>query len=215
MKLGGKMVPFSGYELPVQYGDSILQSHLHCRKSASVFDVSHMGQLRILGDKRTEFVESITVADIAALSTNQARLSLITNDRGGIIDDCMITKKQDHIYMVINAGCKDKDIAHMKLKLIEFNKKYNANVSIEIFSDQWELIAFQGPLAAQVMSRLVPPSVDISKLPFMYSANLSVGDVQCIVSRCGYTGEDGFEISIPKEQTSKLFHSLLEHKVNT
>ena len=173
VKLGGKMVPFAGYALPVQYKDSLINSHLHCRnvrqrpqqqhtaqgessclccsltsllslsllsrrvQSASLFDVSHMGQLRIWGAKRVEFLESVVVGDIAALAVNQMRLSVMTNEAGGIIDDCMVTSKQDHIYMVINAGCKEKDLAHLATKLKEFNTKNNADVRIEELHKEW------------------------------------------------------------------------------
>jgi aminomethyltransferase len=155
-----------------------------------------MGQLRIWGEKRIDFLESVVVGDIHALATNQMRLSVLTNEAGGIIDDCMITRKGDHIYMVINAGCKEKDIAHLNAKLKEFNAKNNADVRIEEFSREWELVALQGPKAAEALSKHVPNDVDLSKLPFLYSINIDVAGVNCIVSRCGYTGEDGFEVGI-------------------
>lgn len=168
-----------------------------------------MGQLRIWGEKRIDFLESVVVGDIHALATNQMRLSVMTNEQGGIIDDCMITRKVDHIYMVINAGCKDKDIAHLNAKLKEFNAAHNADVRIEELHREWELVALQGPKAAEALSKHLPKDVDLSKLPFLYSINTDVAGVNCIVSRCGYTGEDGFEISIPKAQTSTIFHKLL------
>ena len=204
------MVPFAGYALPVQYKDSLINSHLHCRNSASLFDVSHMGQLRIWGEKRVEFLESVIVGDVQSLAVNQMRLSVMTNDSAGIIDDCMVCRKQDHIYMVINAGCKEKDIAHLNAKLAEFNKANKADVRIEEFHREWELIALQGPKAAGALAKLLPKDVDLSKLPFLYSLNLPVAGVNCIVSRCGYTGEDGFEISIPKAETSRIFHEILK-----
>src|SRR5262249_36052259 len=140
---------------------------------------------------------------------NQMRLSVLTNDQGGIIDDCMITRKPDHIYMVINAGCKDKDLAHLGARLREFNAKHKSNVRLEEFHKEWELVALQGPKAAEALSKHVPRSVDLSKLPFLYQVNAEVCGVNCIVSRCGYTGEDGFEISIPRARTVKIFHALL------
>jgi aminomethyltransferase len=139
---------------------------------------------------------------------------VLTNERGGIIDDCMITSKADHLYMVINAGCKEKDIAHLSHHLAQFNAAHASSpLTIELFSSQYELLALQGPKAAQVLQRLVPGAVQLSQLPFMFSANVEVCGVQCIVSRCGYTGEDGFEISIPANQTKKVFHTLLADKV--
>jgi aminomethyltransferase len=209
VKLGGKMVPFAGYALPVQYKDSLINSHMHCRTGASLFDVSHMGQLRIWGEKRVEFLESVVVGDLQSLNVNQMRLSVLTTELGGIIDDCMITRKQDHIYMVINAGCKEKDIKHLNAKLAEFNKANNADVRIEEFSREWELVALQGPKAAEALSKHLAKDVDLSKLPFLYSINIDVAGVNCIVSRCGYTGEDGFEISIPKAHTATIFQTLL------
>jgi glycine cleavage system aminomethyltransferase T len=119
---------------------SLRRGCLLCQ-SASLFDVSHMGQLRIWGEKRVEFLESVVVGDIAALEVNQMRLSVMTNEQGGIIDDCMVMRKQDHIYMVINAGCKEKDLKHLAAKLREFNAKNNADVRIEEFSKEWSVAA--------------------------------------------------------------------------
>jgi len=212
VELGGKMVPYAGYSLPVQYKDSLINSHLHCRSSASVFDVSHMGKLRIWGDKRIDFIETLVPGDIAGLSANQARLSCLTNEQGGIIDDCMITAKNDHLYMVVNAGCKVKDVAHMQDQLLAFNANQSADVRIELLDPEWELIALQGPKAVDVLTQLVPSSVALAKLPFMFSANINVAGIDCMVTRCGYTGEDGFEIAVPAKKTKELFHKLLENK---
>lgn len=173
-----------------------------------------MGQLRIWGEKRVDWIESLVPGDIANLQPNQARLSVLTNEQGGIIDDCMITAKADHLYMVVNGACKDKDIAHLQQHLSTYNSNNNTNITIELFSSQWELLAFQGPQAATVLQRLVPQSVELSKLPFMFSANIDVAGVQCVVSRCGYTGEDGFEMAVPANQTKKIFHALLSEKVS-
>ena len=142
---------------------------------------------------------------------------MLTNESGGIVDDCMITSKADHLYMVINAGCKEKDIQHLQQHIARFNTQQPAAskpVTMELFSAQYELLALQGPEAATALQRLVPSSVELSKLPFMFSANIDVGGVQCVVSRCGYTGEDGFEIAAPANQTKKLFHTLLQQKVS-
>jgi len=212
VKLGGKMVPFAGYALPVQYKDSLINSHLHCRKSASLFDVSHMGQLRIWGDARLQFLESVVVGDLQSLESNQMKLTVMTNERGGIIDDCMVTRKDDHVYMVINAGCKEKDMAHLQAKLEEFNAKNGTDVHIENFSQKWELVALQGPKAMDALSKLVSSNVDLKKLPFLNSTNAEVAGVNCLVARCGYTGEDGFEIAIPRHETVKVFHALLEQE---
>lgn len=211
VRLGGKMVPFAGYELPVQYaGSSLMQSHQHCRDSAGLFDVSHMGQLRIWGDRRIQFLESILPADIAGLAPNQSRLSVLLNAEGGILDDCMLTHKADHIYMVVNAGCKEKDVVHMRSHLREFNSKHGADVQIEELGDKWQLLALQGPKAVEVLKRLLPPSVDLAALPFMYSANLVLqGGIHAVVNRCGYTGEDGCEIAVKADRCVELFNLLL------
>jgi len=196
VELGGKMVPFAGYSLPVQYGDGVINSHLHCRKSASIFDVSHMGQLKFHGKNRLQFLESLVPSDLLILKPNQGRLSALTNETGGIIDDCVITNRENHVYMVVNAGCKDKDIVHIKRSLSDYNKKTKSDVKMEYLQDR-SLLALQGPMAASVLSRHIPPSFNISKLEFMYQTNIKVDGTECIVTRCGYTGEDGFEISVP------------------
>lgn len=173
-----------------------------------------MGQLRIWGDKRIDWLETLVPGDIGGLQPNQARLSVLTNEQGGILDDCMVTAKPDHLYMVVNGACKDKDIAHLQQHLAQYNSTHGTSISIEYFSAQWELLAFQGPQAVAVLQRLVPSSVDLSKLPFMFSANIEVAGVQCVVSRCGYTGEDGVEMAVPANQTKKVYHALLSEKVS-
>ena len=131
-KNGGKMVPFCNWEMPVQYeGMGIIDSHLHTRKNASLFDVSHMSQLRITGNDRVRFIEKLVVGSIGTLKNGNARLSLITNERGGIIDDTIITKNEDHLYVVVNAGCADKDIAHLN-KHLQIERANGMDVKIEI-----------------------------------------------------------------------------------
>jgi len=211
VELGGKMVPFAGYLLPVQYSDGVINSHLHCRKSCSLFDVSHMGQLRLTGKNRLEYLETLVPSDLFQLKANQGRLSVLTNQNGGIIDDCVITNRENHVYMVVNAGCKDKDIAHMKSALSHFNSKNKSDVKMEYIQDR-SLLALQGPYAASVLSRHIPSNFDISKLEFMYQANIKVDGIDCIVTRCGYTGEDGFEISVPSKDAITLMQNLLKNK---
>lgn len=212
LELKGKIVPFGGWALPVQYQDSILESHHHVRNAAGLFDVSHMGQLILRGKKAVDFLEYITVADINALNKDQARLSVITNDAGGIIDDCMITKKDGFIYMVINAGCVDKDLKHMHEQLSLFNNKHNADVSIQYIQDR-ALLALQGPKAAAYLQKLLPAGYDLASQDFMYTRNSSVGKFKDLwVARCGYTGEDGFEISVSNKDAIPFMHYLLENK---
>jgi len=191
LELKAKMVPFSGWDMPVQYSDSIIDSHLHTRQQASLFDVSHMAQLRITGKDRIKFLESLTVADLQSLPETHAKLSVLTNEKGGIIDDTMITNRGSHVFMVVNAGCAYKDIPHLKKHAAAFNSK-----GLDVQVEQWDrsLLALQGPKAEGVLQSLV--KYDLSKMPFMSAQEISVGGINCLVSRCGYTGEDGFEISV-------------------
>eukprot|EP00744_Colponema_vietnamica_P000838 GILI01001454.1.p1 GENE.GILI01001454.1~~GILI01001454.1.p1 ORF type:complete len:404 (-),score=158.08 GILI01001454.1:137-1318(-) len=208
LELNGKMVEFGGYELPVQYPEGVLKSHLHTRQEASLFDVSHMGQLRIHGKDRVAFLERLVVADVEAMPVGETKLSLLTNERGGIIDDTVITKQDNHIYMVVNAGCKDKDIAHINRHAAEF-KASGKDVSIEIMAEH-SLIALQGPKAAAVLQRLTP--VELSKLGFMHGVYTKVDNIDCIVTRCGYTGEDGFEVSVPNSRAIDLAKRMLAER---
>lgn len=199
---------FAGYALPVQYKDSIIDSHMHCRNSASLFDVSHMGQVRVTGEKAIAFVETVVVGDIEALATDQARLSLITNEQGGILDDCIVTRKADHVYMVVNGACKHTDTAHMRKHLAIFNEKNNTNVELELIEGR-SLVALQGPKAHEVLQEQLGGAVDLSQVEFMYTFDGKIGDVEdCWISRCGYTGEDGFEISVPDSAAVQLFEQL-------
>jgi len=170
-----------------------------------------MGQLIIHGAKRAAFLESITPADVLALKENQSRLSVLTNEKAGIMDDLMITSKANHVYMVVNAACKESDLKHMRAKLVDFNAKHGADVRIEYIEDR-SLVALQGPKSAEVLSRLLPAGTDLNSLLFMYTRELKVAGIDCWVSRCGYTGEDGFEISVPSDKAVALWEAILEHK---
>lgn len=207
VELGGKMVPFAGYAMPVQYTDGILKSHLHTREEgcASVFDVSHMGQLRIHGADRVAFMERVVVGDIATLEEGTSRLSLICNAQGGIMDDTVISNAGDHLYVVVNAGNKDKDMAHFQAEL----ESFSGDASMEYIQDR-SLLALQGPGAQDVMSSLLPASVDLTQMPFMTGGRMTVSGLDCIVTRCGYTGEDGFEISVPSSDAVSLMRTLLD-----
>ncbi|XP_069796015.1 aminomethyltransferase, mitochondrial isoform X2 [Narcine bancroftii] len=202
------MVDFAGWNMPVQYKDSHINSHLHTRQHCSLFDVSHMLQSKVTGKDRVMFMESLIVGDIAELKDNQGTLSLFTNDKGGIMDDLIVTRTSDgHLYIVSNAGCADKDSAHMKEQLAKF-KAAGKEADVEFL--EAGLIALQGPSAARVLQEGV--SDDLHKLPFMWSAVMTVFGVQgCRVTRCGYTGEDGFEISVPIQSTVELAKSLLKN----
>lgn len=201
------MVPFAGYSMPVQYKEGIKDSHLFVRESAGLFDVSHMGQIRLHGRDRVPFLESILVADVAAIPDHSAQLSVMTVESGGILDDTIITNFGDHIGMVINAGCKDKDLAHIRHHISDANSK-GKDVSLEIIEDH-ELLALQGPKAMTVLQQLVPAEEDLSKMPFMTAKHIDVAGIPCLVTRCGYTGEDGFEVSVPADRTVEFFENLV------
>ncbi|XP_056116868.1 aminomethyltransferase, mitochondrial [Rhinichthys klamathensis goyatoka] len=203
---GGKMVEFAGWSMPVQYKDSHINSHMHTRQHCSIFDVSHMLQTKVYGRDRVKFIESLIVGDIAELKDNQGTLSLFTNTKGGIMDDLIVTKTDlEYLYVVSNAGCADKDSAHMQAILQEF-KSAGHDVNLEFMEES--LIALQGPSMAQVLQKGVGD--DLRKLTFMTSVLTTVFGIQgCRVTRCGYTGEDGVEISVPPGDVVSLTEKLL------
>ncbi|XP_063282619.1 aminomethyltransferase, mitochondrial [Pelobates fuscus] len=205
---GGKMVEFAGWSLPVQYKDSHIASHLHTRQHCSLFDVSHMLQTKVHGKDRIRFVESLVVGDIAELKQNQGTLTLFTNDKGGIIDDLIVNNTSEgFLYVVSNAGCAEKDSAHMKSKLQEF-KAAGQDVDLEVL--EFGLLALQGPSTARVLQSGLTD--DLSKLPFMTGVTTTVFGVPgCRVTRCGYTGEDGVEISVPGDRAVELADKLLQN----
>ncbi|EGC28969.1 aminomethyltransferase [Dictyostelium purpureum] len=204
-ELGGKMVPFCGWEMPVQYPAGVLKEHMHCRKESSLFDVSHMGQLRFHGKDRVKFFESIVVADLQSLAAGHSKLSVFTTENGGIIDDTMITNAGDSLYVVVNAGCADKDIAHINQQMKLFKEKGN-DVSMELLEDL-SLIAIQGPATEVILQKMVKQ--DITNMEFMTQRVMNIAGIDCIVTRCGYTGEDGFEISVPSNKAVQLAEILL------
>ncbi|XP_004581519.2 aminomethyltransferase, mitochondrial isoform X1 [Ochotona princeps] len=205
---GGKMVAFAGWSLPVQYQDSHTASHLHTRHHCSLFDVSHMLQSKIHGRDRVKLMESLVVGDIAELKPNQGTLSLFTNEAGGIVDDLIVTNTSEgYLYVVSNAGCRDKDLALMQAKVRELQNR-GSDVGLEVMDNA--LLALQGPTAAQVLQAGV--GHDLRTLPFMTSAVMEVFGVSgCRVTRCGYTGEDGMEISVPAAGAVLLATALLEN----
>ena len=211
-ELGGEMVPFAGYELPVLYkgeNGGVMKEHLWCRTEgkASLFDVSHMGQIRWYGSDREAFLEKIVVGDIKGLSSGAGTLSLITNEKGGIIDDTVITKYDDYIYMVVNGATKFGDMKHFEEQMSAFG----GDVSMEYLEDSMQLLAVQGPGAASAVAALLPRGFDLRNMAFMTGTETTLDGVEgCRITRCGYTGEDGFEIAMPAESAVSIAAKLLE-----
>lgn len=197
-ELGARMVPFAGYSMPVQYPLGIKQEHLHTRKAAGLFDVSHMGQVWLTGDRVDEALERLVPADIVDLPVNRQRYALLTNDQGGILDDLMISRHEDGFYLVVNAACREADIAHLRANLGD-------NVQLEEMTDR-ALVALQGPSAETVLSRLQPAVAD---MVFMDNMKMELMGETAIISRSGYTGEDGYEISVPASIAEDFVRKLL------
>jgi aminomethyltransferase len=198
IELGAKMVPFGGYDLPVSYPAGILAEHHHCRSAAALFDVSHMGQLTLSGDDAGSALESLVPVDVADLAAGRQRYALFTNASGGILDDLMITRRANDLYLVVNAACKDSDMQHLVTNI-------GHRCQIRPLPDH-ALLALQGPKAVQALVRLAP---DVATLTFMTGMAVSLVGAVCFVTRSGYTGEDGFEISVPNEQAVALAKALL------
>jgi aminomethyltransferase len=203
VKLGAKMVPFAGYAMPVQYPMGVMQEHTHTRTKAGLFDVSHMGQVTVKGDDfdtAALALETLIPVDILSLGQDRQRYGFFTNDAGGIMDDLMIANRGDHVFVVVNAGCKAADVAHMQANL--------DGVVVTEITDR-ALLALQGPLAGAVLATFDPKAADMR---FMDVATLSLDGAECWVSRSGYTGEDGYEISVPAAQAANLAEQLLAHE---
>jgi glycine cleavage system T protein (aminomethyltransferase) len=196
--LGARMVPFAGYEMPVQYPTGILAEHLHTRAQAGLFDVSHMGQLCLAGADPAAALEALVPGDIRALEPMRMRYTLLLDDKGGILDDLMATRLGNGLFVVVNAACKDTDFAYLRDRL-------GRGTTVEQLDDR-ALLALQGPAAAAVLSRLAD---GIARMPFMTAAELMLDGWQCLVSRSGYTGEDGFEVSLPAADAPWLAERLL------
>src|SRR6516225_7464335 len=198
LSLGAKMVPFAGYDMPVQYAAGVLKEHLHTRNAAGLFDVSHMGQVALRPKSgRVEdaalALERLLPQDILALGSGRQRYAQFTNAEGGILDDLMVANFGDHLFVVVNASCKTADLAHLRQNL-------GQTCRIDPLPDR-ALIALQGPLAHAALARLSPA---ITTMHFMDVRTLSILGADCEVSRSGYTGEDGFEISIAADRAEAL-----------
>ncbi|MGO2496992.1 MAG: glycine cleavage system aminomethyltransferase GcvT [Vibrio litoralis] len=197
LEAGAKMVPFAGYDMPVQYPLGVKKEHLHTRDAAGLFDVSHMGQLRLKGQGAATALEALVPVDIIDLPSGKQRYAFFTNDQGGIMDDLMVANLGDHLFVVVNAACKAQDIAHLQANLPQ-------GVELEVIEDR-ALLALQGPKAAEVLARFQPQVVEML---FMDVQVIDIDGVECIVSRSGYTGEDGYEISVPNDKAAELANKL-------
>jgi aminomethyltransferase len=199
-ELGARMVPFAGYAMPVQYPAGILSEHLHCRARAGLFDVSHMGQATLSGLGAIAALERLVTGDLAGLAIGRQRYTLLTNDAGGILDDLMAARiGEDILFLVVNAACKDSDFAHIGANL-------PTGVTLERHEDR-ALLALQGPDAAAVLSRVTGVAV---AMPFMAVNDADIAGVgRCRIARSGYTGEDGFEISVPASSAEAFARRLL------
>ena len=207
-ELGGKMVPFAGYEMPVQYPLGVLKEHLHTRQKAGLFDVSHMGQAFLTGpghEATAAALEALVPGEITKLGLGRMRYTMLLNDMGGILDDLMVTRSvapedEGRLMLVVNAACKDADYAHMQALLPD-------SVNLEPVEAR-SLLALQGPTAASVVAKWCPQAADMG---FMTGTSAQFDGLDCHISRCGYTGEDGYEISIAADKADQVARTLLSH----
>lgn len=205
IELGGKMVGFAGYEMPVQFAPGVMKEHLHTRAKAGLFDVSHMGQV-ILRPKSGKVedaalaLERLVPVDILGLKPGRQRYALFTDAQGGILDDLMVANRGDHLFVVVNAACKAQDVAHMRAHLSDL-------CEVEELTD-CALIALQGPSAEAALAKFAP---EVAEMAFMEVRGVSILSADCIVSRSGYSGEDGYEISVPERAAVALVRALLDN----
>lgn len=205
LQRGAKMVPFAGYDMPVQYPTGVLAEHKHVRQAVGLFDVSHMGQIQLQGPDAAAALETLVPVDVVGLREGQQRYAFFTSPEGGILDDLMIVRPHrshapDTLYLVVNAACKEADLAHLQQHI-------GHRCHIQALT-HLALIALQGPQACAVLQTLQPA---ISDLNFMTGQHLDLAGIPCFITRSGYTGEDGFEISVPADQAITLTQALLNH----
>ena len=203
LRLGARMVPFAGYAMPVQYPAGLMAEHRQCREKAALFDVSHMGQLKLLGADAAAALETLVPVDVMGLGEGKQRYAFFTNDSGGLLDDLMITRpaagsRFGDLFLIVNAGCKDADTVHLQTNI-------GHRCQVVPLPDR-ALLALQGPQAVAALSRLHP---GVAQLVFMTGAEFELAGAHCFVTRSGYTGEDGFEISVAAEHAVTLAEALL------
>ena len=199
LKYEARMVPFSGYSMPLQYKLGVKQEHIHTRKKAGLFDVSHMGQICLKGDEVKDELENLVPSDIKSLNEGEMRYTLFLNKEGGILDDLIVTNAGNHLFVVVNAACRHKDIKFLR---------DNLRCDIEELEDR-ALMALQGPASENVLEMLAPGVAD---LKFMSSGEFSICGAACFITRSGYTGEDGFEISMPSMMAEEIAETILSHE---
>jgi aminomethyltransferase len=202
IELGARMVPFAGYAMPVQYSDGLMAEHHHTRNAAGLFDVSHMGQLRLTGSDAAAALESLMPVDVIDLPAGKQRYGLLLNESGGIIDDLMFFNRDvahgGDLFLIVNGACKAGDIEHIQQQI---GRRCDV-----IPMPEMALLALQGPQAVNALQRLAP---GVEKLVFMTGGRFTVAGCDCFLTRSGYTGEDGFEISVPADQAEALARALL------
>ena len=198
VEMGARIVPFAGYSMPVQYPAGLMAEHLHTRSAAGLFDVSHMGQLRLEGSNAAAAFESLMPVDVIDLAVGKQRYGLLLNDAGGIMDDLMFFNTGTSIFVIVNGACKAVDIAHIQQQI--------GGLCAVTPMPEMALLALQGPQAVTALARLAP---GVEKLVFMTGGRFDVAGCDCFLTRSGYTGEDGFEISVHADQADKLARALL------
>lgn len=198
LDLGAKLTAFAGYQMPIYYPQGIVHEHLHCRSHAGFFDISHMGQCLIIGEKAAGELERLTPSDITGLKQDQQKYTVLTNDGGGILDDIMVTRLESGLMIVVNAACKGKDFDYLSGQLSDRCRFVELN--------EQALFALQGPAAEAIIRKFSQIAADLS---FMTACETALNGIKCTISRSGYTGEDGFEISVANGDANELALLLL------
>ena len=199
IELGARMVPFAGYSMPVQYPEGLMAEHKQTRESAGLFDVSHMGQVKLIGADAAAALESIMPVDVLSLEVDKQRYGLFLSDEGTVLDDLMFVNRGDHLFLIVNGACKTNDLAYMQERI--------GNRCEIVHMTDLGLLALQGPKAVDALQRMVP---GVEKLVFMTGGAFTWQGADLYITRSGYTGEDGFEISVPAAQTEALARALLQ-----
>jgi len=196
VEMGGKMVDFAGWMMPVNYGAGVAAEHKQCREKAALFDVSHMGQVSLHGEDIAQELETLCPSSFATLPVGKARYTFFTNPEGGIMDDLIVSAAEDHFFLVVNASMREQDVAHLR------------GLELDVQEIDRSLIAIQGPSAEAVVAAHAP---EVASLKFMETAMFDLMGHECRISRLGYTGEDGFEISLPNAHAVEITRAFLAH----